>query len=128
MRAWLLRSFSGLDALELSTTQDPVPGGGEVVLRVHYAALNPADRYPAEAQYPAKPPLPHILGRDGVGEIAAIGPGTTEWTVGQPALLLRGEVGVNRRGTLAELVSVPADLLVRSEEHTSELQSPSFIS
>ena len=47
--------------------------GCNIVLRVHFAALNPADRYLAQGEYPAKPPMPHILGRDGSGEIAAAG-------------------------------------------------------
>jgi len=31
-------------------------------------ALNPADAFLAQRMYPAKPPLPHILGRAGVGK------------------------------------------------------------
>jgi len=113
MKAWILTEFSGLDALELREVQAPAPQAGEVRLRVHYAALNPADGYLAENQYPAKPPLPHVLGRDGVGEVESLGAGVTDWKIGDVAVLLRGEVGVNRWGTFAELVNVPRDYLVR---------------
>ena len=46
-----------------------------MVVKVHYAGLNPADRYLAERQYPARPALPHILGRDGMGSVVEVGAG-----------------------------------------------------
>ena len=67
MKAWLLESPGGLSKITLGETSDPAPRTGEVILRVTYAALNPADRYLAEGMYPAKPAFPHILGRDGMG-------------------------------------------------------------
>jgi NADPH2:quinone reductase len=112
MRAWLLDELSGIAALRLKEVADPTPGAGEVVLRIHYAALNPADRYLAERQYPAKPPLPHILGRDGLGTVVAIGPGVTDVVLGERKVVLRGDVGVERAGTFAEQVAVPVESLV----------------
>jgi len=76
MKAWLLDDLTGIDGLRLTEVPDPVPGAGEVILEVHFAALNPADRYLAERQYPAKPPLPHILGRDGIGSVLEVGSGS----------------------------------------------------
>jgi len=62
--------------------------------------------------YPAKPAFPHILGRDGVGEVVAAGAGV-EWpAIGESVGILRCEAGVNTRGTLAEFVVVPAASLV----------------
>ena len=55
MKAWLLEGPGGLKKLRLGEIADPVSGEGEIVLRVKYAALNPADRYLAEGQYPARP-------------------------------------------------------------------------
>jgi NADPH2:quinone reductase len=112
MKAWLLDDLTGLDRLRLTEAPDPVARSGEVVLTVHYAGLNPADRYLAERQYPAKPPLPHVLGRDGVGTIAALGDGVTGLQVGDRRAILRGEAGGNRWGTFAERVAVPAETLV----------------
>jgi NADPH2:quinone reductase len=112
MKAWLLDSFTGLSAMRLAEVSEPAPGPGEVVLDVRYAALNPADRYLAEAQYPAKPPLPHILGRDAVGTVSAVAGDVWAWKPGDAAVVLRSEVGVSRAGTFAERVAVPADCLV----------------
>src|SRR6185369_1894175 len=109
MKAWLLDQPGGVDGLRLAEVPDPAPGAGEVLLGVHYAALNPADRYLSEGQYPARPPMPHILGRDGMGEVIALGKDVSGWNVGDTALVLRsGEIGVSRHGTLAEKVAVPA--------------------
>ena len=112
MRAWILDELTGLGALRLADVPDPKPQAGEVVLRMHYAGLNPADRYLAERQYPAKPPLPHILGRDGMGTVVEIGPGVAGIAVGDRRVVLRGDVGVERAGTFAERVATPVDSLV----------------
>ena len=131
MKAWLLSDFTGLDALKLSDVPDPIAqsggggggGGGELRLRTRYAALNPADRYLAQGQYPAKPPLPHILGRDAVGVVDQVGDGVEGWNVGDVGVLLRGEVGVSRPGTLAERVIAPASYVVKLPPGWTEQQA-----
>ena len=112
MKAWIIDSLRGIDALRVTDVPDPTPGPGEVVLDVAYAALNPADRYLAENQYPARPPLPHVLGRDGVGVVSAVGPNAGTIKPGDQFAVLRGEVGVSRWGTFAERVAVPVESLV----------------
>jgi NADPH2:quinone reductase len=97
--------------LRLGEVAEPQPGEGEVLLRIRFAALNPADAFLAQAMYPAKPPLPHILGRDGVGEVAALGPGVDNARVGEIFGILRGETGVEKWGTLAEKTVVPSSNL-----------------
>ena len=68
MRAWLMDSYDGVEKLRLADADDPVPEANQVLLKLKFAGLNPADAFLAKNQYPAKPALPHILGRDGVGE------------------------------------------------------------
>lgn len=123
MRAWLLDTFSGVESLRLAEVADPVPAEGEVLLEMRYAALNPADRYLAEKQYPAKPALPHILGRDGLGVVHRIGPGVNGFQVGQKCIILRSEIGVNRPGTFAQLVVVPVESLVEVPAQWSDVQA-----
>jgi NADPH2:quinone reductase len=122
MRAWLIDGTNGIDKLRLGEVADPIAGAGEVVLRVELAGLNPADRYMAEGAYPAKPPMPHILGRDGMGVIEAVGADAGGRQVGQKALILRGVVGVDRAGTFAQRVSVPIESLVSLPGGWSEEQ------
>ena len=107
MRAWLMDSYEGVERLRLGEVVDPQPGLEQVLLRVRFAALNPADAFLAQAMYPARPPLPHILGRDAVGDVLAVGPGVEQVRVGETVGVLPGSMGVEVRGTLAEKVVVP---------------------
>ena len=108
MRAWILPGLTGVESMQLGEMSDPSPAPGQVVLRVQFASLNPADRYLAMGQYPARPPFPHVLGRDGVGTITAIGAGVNGIQLGETRVILRGEAGVSRPGTLAQYVAVDA--------------------
>jgi NADPH:quinone reductase-like Zn-dependent oxidoreductase len=113
VRAWLWDGEAGLDHLHLGEADDPDPGDGEVVLRVGYAALNPADRMMAEKRYPypVYPPAPFVLGRDGVGTVVKVGKGVTGVHEGDERVLLRSQVGLTRWGMFAEQVSIPAESL-----------------
>jgi NADPH2:quinone reductase len=113
MRAWLMDSYSGVERLRLGEAPDPQPGPTEVLLKVRYAALNPADAFLAQGLYPAKPVLPHILGRDGVGDVEAVGSRVEDIRAGETVGILRCETGVETPGTLADQVVVPAESLVR---------------
>src|ERR1041385_9012770 len=108
MRAWLMDSYDGVEKLRLGEVADPQPGPGEVLLKIRFAALNPADGFLAQAMYPAKPPLPHILGRDAVGEVLDAGTGVEHVSAGETVGILRCKAGVETWGTLAEKTVVPA--------------------
>ena len=122
MKAWLLDDYRGVGNLRLADVLDPHPGKGEVVLELIYAALNPADRYLAEKQYPARPKLPHILGRDGLGRVAELGAGVVGLKPGDRRAVLRGDVGGERPGTFAERVALPAESLVEVPSHWSDAE------
>lgn len=112
MKAWLIDDLkSGIEQLRIGTVMDPEPGPGEAVVKVQYASLNPADRYLSLGQYPAKPSLPHILGRDAVGEVVAVATDVKTLKPGDRVLLLRSEIGVSKPGTFAEQVAVPVESL-----------------
>jgi NADPH2:quinone reductase len=120
MKAWLMDDYGGIGGFRLADAPGPVPQPDEVILQVHYAALNPADRYLAENLYPAKPRLPHILGRDGMGTVVEVGSAVGDVRVGDRRAILRGEVGINRPGTFAQRVAVPAQDLVEIPTGWSE--------
>ncbi len=123
MKAWLIDDLTGIDRLRLAEAPDPVAGPGQVLVEVRYAGLNPADRYLAERQYPANPPLPHILGRDAMGTVASVGDGVAGLRIGDRVAVLRGEAGVNEPGTFAERVAVPADYVVPVPQGWSDEQA-----
>jgi NADPH:quinone reductase len=112
MHAWLMNSYEGVENMQLGDVAEAQCGADEAVLRIRFAALNPADAFLARAMYPAKPPLPHILGRDGVGDVVAIGDHVRNVRVGDTVGILRCDVGVSTWGTLAEKTAAPAASLV----------------
>ena len=112
MRAWLMDGYEGVEKLHLAEVPVPEPGPGQVLLKVRFAALNPADAFLAQAMYPAKPPLPHVLGRDGVGDVVAVGTGVDKTLMGRIVGVVRSSVGVEAWGTLAENTVVSAGDIV----------------
>ena len=101
MRAWLMESYDGIEKLRLAEVETPSPGAGEILLKVRFAALNPADAFLAQGSRQYLPDLPHVLGRDGAGDVLAVGPGVANVCVGDKVGILRCEVGVTVKGTLA---------------------------
>lgn len=82
MKAVQLTAFGGPENLVLRDVPEPVAGPGEVILRVRACALNHLDLWVRAGLPAAKVKLPHILGCDVAGEIAALGPGATSVRVG----------------------------------------------
>ena len=113
MQAWQIDKLGSISNLHRTEVPAPDALAGEVVMEVLYAGLNPADRYLAEGQYPARPAMPHILGRDAVGRIIRLGEGVRGWKTGDMAIILRGPVGVKMPGTFAQQVAVPTGSLAR---------------
>ena len=63
---------------------DPVPGAGEVLVRVRAAGLNGADMMQRRGLYPAPPGSPQdIPGLELAGEVAALGPGAERFARGR---------------------------------------------
>lgn len=80
---------------------DPVPGIGEVLVRVRAAGLNGGDMMQRRGLYPAPPGSPRdIPGMEMAGEVAALGPGATRFAEGERVMALVGG------GAQAELVVV----------------------
>ena len=67
----------------------PTPAAGEVLIKLHAAALNHRDVWIQKGQY-AGIKLPCTLGADGSGEVAALGADVTDFTVGAPVIINPG--------------------------------------
>ena len=73
---------------------DPVPGTGEILIRVSAAGLNGADLLQRRGAYPAPPGSPaDIPGLELAGEVVALGPGATRFAVGDRAMAIVGGGG-----------------------------------
>lgn len=88
MRAVLLTGYGGVDKLELREVPEPVPGPGEIKVRVAASSVNPIDFKLRSGAYRQRSPLelPAILGRDASGEVVATGPGAGAFRVGDKVL------------------------------------------
>jgi NADPH:quinone reductase-like Zn-dependent oxidoreductase len=82
MKAVLLTEHGRPEVLRLGEVPDPTAGPGEVVVDIHAASINAAD-YKVRLGGPGHNlKFPHILGRDFSGVVSALGPGVTDFEVG----------------------------------------------
>lgn len=82
MKAVILEEFGGPEKLRLTDFPDPKPGAGEVLVKIKACALNHLDLFVRDGIPAYKISLPHILGCDVAGEIAALGAGTSDCKIG----------------------------------------------
>ena len=90
MKVVLFRSHGGPDVLEVADVPDPMPGAGEILVRVKACALNHLDIWLRQGNPAYQMTLPHISGCDVAGTVAGLGPGVTRWKVGDPVVLAPG--------------------------------------
>jgi NADPH2:quinone reductase len=100
-------------AVAVAEHPDPVPGHGEVLVRVKAAGLNGADILQRKGMYPAPPGSPpDIPGLELAGEVAQLGAGAERFAVGDRVMAI---VGGGGQGELAlvherQLMPVPDNL------------------
>jgi zinc-binding alcohol dehydrogenase/oxidoreductase len=138
MRAARLHEIGGPPALRVEDVPRPQPREGEVLVRLHAAALNRRDVFITQGLYPGIV-LPRILGSDGAGEVVAgasgangpgvgtavvidpmFGWGASElaWDAGASSIL-----GMPSDGTFAQFVTVPASAVHPKPAHLSMEQA-----
>lgn len=92
MKQIVVTAPGGPEALKIAEAPVPLPGDGEVLIRVAAAAVNRADIAQREGKYPPPPGASDILGMEVSGIVAACGPNSEPWRVGSEvcALLAHG--------------------------------------
>jgi NADPH:quinone reductase-like Zn-dependent oxidoreductase len=86
MRALTITRHGGPDVLQVRTLPDPVPGAGQVRIRVARAGLNFADVSARVGLYPDAPKPPVVMGYEVSGMVDALGPGVSAPAVGTPVV------------------------------------------
>ncbi|MBI3931784.1 MAG: zinc-binding dehydrogenase [Acidobacteria bacterium] len=133
MKAVVIRAHGGPEVLRLEEMADPVPGPGEVLVRVRACALNHLDLWTRGGLPGRTVAFPHVLGNDVAGEVAALESPIEGLFVGQRVMLqpgtscgrcrecLAGEdsscrqyriLGYQIHGGYAELVRCPASNVI----------------
>jgi NADPH2:quinone reductase len=95
----------GPEAMKWESVEVAAPGPGQVRLKQHAVGVNFVDVYQRSGLY--KMPTPFVAGSEGAGEIVAVGPGVTDFKVGD-----RGAYA-GAMGGYAEESVMPADRLVK---------------
>ncbi|MBI4386845.1 MAG: zinc-binding dehydrogenase [Elusimicrobia bacterium] len=148
MKAVLLEKFGGPENLRAAQVPDPVPGPGEILVRVRACALNHLDIW-VRAGIPAyKIALPHILGCDIAGEAAGGNLKAAGLAPGQRVVLAPGRsclrcefcdsghenrcprygiIGANGGpGGYAELIAAPARAVFPAPQSLSDVEVAAF--
>lgn len=81
MKAAVVTNFSR--ALEIVEREMPVPGVGQVLIRMEACGLCHTDIHAAGGDWPVKPTLPIVPGHEGIGIVEQLGDGVTCRTVGE---------------------------------------------
>ena len=102
MRAIEISEPGGPEVLRLTDRPVPQPGHGQVVLKVAYAGVNRPDALQRAGAYDPPPGASDLPGLEASGEVAAVGPGVSEYKVGDKVC------GLLPGGGYAEYVATPA--------------------
>jgi propanol-preferring alcohol dehydrogenase len=82
MKAALVRTFR--EPLDIEQVRIPMPGPGEVLVKIVASGVCHTDLHAADGDWPVKPVPPFIPGHEGAGIVAALGAGVTEIKEGDP--------------------------------------------
>src|SRR5579871_382732 len=108
MKAIVVQQYGGPEVLKFEDYPDPVPGPGEVLVRVAATSVNPLD-YKRRAglmkdSFPIR--FPGVIGTDIAGTVIKIGPGAEGFSVGDHVFAMADN-------TYAELCVVKAAILAK---------------
>ncbi len=110
MRAMAIDRFGGPEVLHLAELALPAPGPGEVLIKVAYAGVNPADWKCREgwlAQF-FRYRFPFVLGFDAAGVVVKLGAGVSGCAVGDRVVACSKQ-GQGEWGSYAEYVVAAID-------------------
>lgn len=111
MKAIQIHEFGDVDRLDVREMEIPSPGNGEVLVQIQVAGVNYIDVYMRNGSYMRsqtyRTPLPMTLGMEGAGTVAALGPETLGFAIGDRVSYCLA------RGSYAEYAVVSARKLVK---------------
>lgn len=121
MKKWVLKKFGAArDSFKMVESDDPVPGPGEVLIKVSHSGINFADIVARNGLYDEAPKPPCVIGYDVSGEVAALGDGVTDLVVGSRVLAL------TRFGGYASHVVVPRTSVTAIPANISQEHAPAL--
>jgi NADPH:quinone reductase-like Zn-dependent oxidoreductase len=114
MKAVLLTGHGGPEMLQLGEVPDPAAGPGEVVVDVHAASINAADyKVRLGSGRSSNLKFPYILGRDFSGVVSVLGPGVTDFKIGDAVF---GVTDQGIEGCYAEKLAIKAAIIAKKPD------------
>jgi NADPH2:quinone reductase len=107
--------------LTLQDIEIPVPGAGEILVRVDTCGMNFGDTLMIKGTYQEKPPLPFTIGMELAGTVEELGEGVSSIAKGQRIAAYRGF------GGLAEYAVLPAEVCVPIPDEMSSIDAAAFL-
>lgn len=120
--AWYQRQGDAREVLQVGERLDPVPGPGDVRIRVSASGINPGEVKKRSDAFGVGMPYPVVIPHsDGAGVIDGVGPGVAEHLVGT-RVWCYGAQSYRPFGTAAEYVVVPVENVSRLPSGVSFVQ------
>lgn len=88
MQAVVARTTGGPEVLQMAEVEAPVPGPGQLLVKVAATGVNFIETYQREGIYPM--PLPFTPGSESSGTVVAVGEDVSEFAVGDPVATAEG--------------------------------------
>ncbi|MFH5924375.1 NADPH:quinone oxidoreductase family protein [Roseomonas xinghualingensis] len=109
MKAVLCREYGPPSALSVEHVADPVPGPGQILLRVEACGVNFPDTLIIQGKYQQKPPMPFVPGGEVCGVVTALGEGVSAPAIGTrvAAVITHGGFAEQAAVDAAKAVPVP---------------------
>lgn len=124
MRAWQVTTFGEpRDALRLADIDEPIPGSGELRLRVEAAAVGLPDVFLCRGTYAYKPPVPFVPGQEVCGVVDGVG-ADVDLPVGSRVMGVTSFI--DGRGGFAEKTIVPVGSAFRVPDTMAAQQAAAF--
>ena len=96
MNAILLPEFGSADNLVFGETDKPVPGEGQILIRVRATSVNRPDVIQRQGNYAPPPGDSEILGLEVAGDVEELGAGVSQWHVGDRVFALLNPLEVSQ--------------------------------
>lgn len=107
MKAIKIDGKGGPDVLKLVSEPVPVPGSGQILVRVHAAGVNRPDIQQRIGAYPPPPGHSPLPGLEIAGEVVAVGPAVSRWKVGDAVCALVNGGGYAEHCIAEETAALP---------------------
>ena len=111
MQAILLTAFGGVEVLAVRDVPRPVPGPGQLLVRVRATSANPVDFQTRRGDYADALELPAIIGSDVSGVVEELGPGARDFQPGDEVYAMPRLFSGS--GGYAEYAVIEAEIVAR---------------